>query len=566
MKSYAIGEVAKLLGVKPYIIRYWESELPLLAPRKSLSGRRTYSAREIQLLMRFKHLLYERKFTLEGAKRMMWEELGAEMPDAKLKISEIRGELIDILMTVQQGKGEEMTERELIEKFTALGQGHLFNHWETRPREMKRRLLEDLESLDAELLDRLKARLGTQSQPMGEIAPAPYITRDRVLADEEAGRLGEKLIKERKTALLTVSGGQGTRLGILVPKGTFPVSPIRKLTLFAIFAEKIEAARRRYGVQLPWLIMTSPLNDGQTRDFFDEKEYFGLGRENVKFFTQAVLPSLTVDGGLVLAEDGGLYQSPNGHGGVLEALARTGLMDELAGRGVEELFYFQVDNPLVNVPDPTFLGIHRRERSLVSSKVVEKAYPEERLGAVVTDGGKPAVIEYSDLAPELMTSRDGEGRLRHTQGSIAIHMLNLGFLREAVNKLPYHLARKKVRVLIPGPGGTEIQDREAVKFEMFVFDAIPFAERALFVETDRREEFAPLKNSQGVDSIETCERGQIEKCAGWLEACGVRVPRDGEGLCARAIEISPLFAMDVEELAGKISRVGERIEDDTLLV
>jgi UDP-N-acetylglucosamine/UDP-N-acetylgalactosamine diphosphorylase len=566
MKTYTIGEVARLLGVKPFIIRYWEGELPLLAPRKSLSGRRTYSSREIQLLMRFKHLLYDKKFTLEGAKRTMWEELGAEIPDARLKIAEIRGELIDLLMMVQERKGDQMTEREQRERFTALGQGHLFEHWDPRPSEMKRRLLEDLETLDVSLLDTLRSKLREHvSGGLQNLAPAEYIPQSAALADAEARELGERLLREGKAGFITVAGGQGTRLGILVPKGTIPVSPIRKLSLFAVFAEKIAAARSRYGVTFPWLIMTSPLNHGQTIEFFEEEKYFGLGRENVRFFAQGTLPSMSPEGLLAMGEDGGLLQSPNGHGGVIEALRKAGLLDELRDMGVEELFYFQVDNPLVTIPDPTFLGIHRRARSLVSSKVIEKQYPEERLGSIALRGGKPAVIEYTDLSPDIMGARDAEGRLLYGRGSIATHVLNVGFLRDGRFELPYHLARKKARIILPNASGIEVRESEVVKFEMFVFDAILCAERAVFVETDRLEEFAPLKNINGVDSMDTCVRGQTEKFAAWLEASGVHVPRNEEGLCAYAVEISPHFAMERCELSEKTSRLGDSLTHDALL-
>ncbi len=565
MKRYSIGEVAKLLGVKPYIIRYWESELPLLAPGKSHSGRRAYSSREVQLLMRFKHFLYGRKFTVEGAKRRMWEELGGVAPDTAAKISEIRGELIDALMLMQGRKAEEMTEHDIRERFTVLGQGHLFDHWGERPQEMQRRLLDDLESLDLSVLQALRQKLESDPEPRGRIGPVGYVKKEEARSDAEARLQGERIIREGKTALLTVAGGQGSRLGFEGPKGMFPISPIRKLTLFEIFAEKLLAARRRFGCAMPWLIMTSPQNHAATREYFETRGYFGLGGSTVSFFTQGVLPSLTPEGKLLMAADGGLFFNPNGHGGVVSGLRASGLLEEMRKQGVEELFTFQVDNPLVTVPDPVFLGFHKRLRSQISSKVIEKVFPEERLGTIGTIDGKPAVIEYSDLSPEIMSARDSAGKLQYPQGSIAIHILALSYLESARLSMPYHLARKKVKALIPTAGGAEIQEREAIKFEMFIFDAIPMAERALFLETDRGEEFAPLKNREGVDSLETCIRGQIEKSARWLEGCGVGVPRDERGLSRHAIEISPLFALDREELADKRASLAQRITGDTLL-
>jgi UDP-N-acetylglucosamine/UDP-N-acetylgalactosamine diphosphorylase len=566
MKTIGIGEVAKILGVKPYIIRYWESELPLLAPRKSPSGRRQYSSREVELLMRFKSLLYGRKFTIEGAKKKLWEELGGDVPDVRLKISEIRGQMIDLLVRLQGRKGNELTEREGIEKFTALGQGRLFAHWEARPQEMKRRLLEDLDSLDTGILESLRSRIAREPPPTGRIRQASFITMEESRNDPAARRIGEELIRGGKTAFLTVAGGQGSRLGFDGPKGMFPVTPIRKLTLFAVFAEKLRAARGRFGAEIPGLIMTSPQNEDATREYFEREAYFGLGRDSVRFFIQGTLPSLSPEGELLLGRDGGLFFNPNGHGGTLEALRASGILEETAERGIEELFYFQIDNPLVAVPDPVFLGFHRRAGSRISTKVIRKAFPEEKLGTIgILADGKPVVIEYSDLPPELMYEKALDGSLSFSHGSIAIHLIKATFISAGGLDLPLHTARKKAMTLNPTPEGTEIVEREAVKFEMFVFDAIPRAEQALFFETDRAEEFAPVKNKQGIDSVETCIRGQIEKFAGWLSGCGIRVPRDASGRPLHAVEIGPLYAFDRESLAEKRSGLPSEIDHDILL-
>jgi len=581
MRSWSIGEVARLLGVKPHVIRYWESELPLLSPRKGLSGRREYGSREIGLLLRFRHLLYERKFTIEGAKRAMWEALGGPEPDSAARFSEVRSGLIEALMTLRRdraiaaaggvgmsgGREGGMTEESTRERFEAMGQGHLFAHWPARPAHMKRRLLEDLASIDPAVLGELRASLQAGMPAIAEpLVPAPYVTREQSRADAEARELGEELVHRSRTALLTVAGGQGSRLGFEGPKGMFPVTPIRRLTLFAAFAEKLRAARRWYGADIQWLIMTSPHTHAATEDYFEREKWFGLGKGSVTLFVQGTLPSLSPEGALLLAQDGGIFSNPNGHGGAIDALRRAGLGESLRDRGVEELFYFQIDNPLVRVPDPVFLGFHRRENADVSSKVVEKSFPGEKLGAIVTAGGRPAVIEYSDFDERAMNARDPAGRLLFSHGSIAVHLLSLEFLGRPGFRLPYHLARKRVRALNPTPAGTETVEREAVKLELFIFDAIPLARRALFFETERAEEFAPLKNREGVDSLETCVRGQVEKSARWLEACGVAVPRDAVGRSRYTIEISPLFALDPSVLAAKRGSLKDSIDEDTLLV
>ncbi len=203
----------------------------------------------------------------------------------------------------------------------------------------------------------------------------------------------------------------------------------------------------------------------------------------------------------------------------------------------------------------------------MSSKVVRKAYPEEKLGSICVVGGRACVVEYSDMPADLMAARDASGGLLFPQGSIAIHVFRTAFLagaEEAV-RLPWHLARKRVRALNPTPDGTDIQEEEAIKMETFVFDSVPLARQALFFEVDRAEEFSPLKNRAGVDSVDSCRQGQVEKAARWLESCGVAVPRDARGIPAHAIEISPLFAPDKAALAARRGSLKDIIDEDTLL-
>ena len=642
MRAWTIGEVARLLGVKPHVIRYWESELPLLSPKKGLSGRREYSANDVRLLMRFRHLLYEQKFTIEGAKNRLWAELGSVPPDIAARFAEIRSDLIDALMTSRHtaastAEWERMPPGEppldpparptmepeldfepaasaaepavpvaepaasaaepavpftepaalsapavaapsdpaadLRRRFEAAGQGHLFAHWADRPPQMRNRLLDDLATLDLSEVQQLRNAVTGSPSPAGAgstlaggpLEPAPYVALEESRRDPTASEEGEEAIRRGTCAFLTVAGGQGSRLGFDGPKGMFPVTPIRKLTLFALFAEKLLAARRRYGARIPWLVMTGPQNHAATEEYFRSMGWFGLGRDSVHLFPQAILPSLSPDGLLVMAPHGGLFFNPNGHGGVIDALRAAGLLEALESEGVHHLFYFQVDNPLVRVPDPLFLGFHCRAGSQVSSKVIAKAYPEEKLGVIVTSGGRPAVIEYSDLDPALMHERAPDGRLRYLQGSPAIHLLDVSFLKDPRLVLPWHLARKKAKTLNPAAGRAETQERDVVKLERFIFDSIPLAETALFFETEREEEFSPLKNREGLDSIETCRQGQVEQAARWLGDIGIRVPRDQQGRSVHAIEISPLFASDRTALAARRGQVPDSVDADTLL-
>jgi UDP-N-acetylglucosamine/UDP-N-acetylgalactosamine diphosphorylase len=459
---------------------------------------------------------------------------------------------------------------EIIERWKARGQAHLFAFWEDRSEEQKTVLLEDLDSLNVETCELLERRLEQKLEQNGprRIEPAAHIPEPEWRRDPAARAEGEDLLGAGKAAFLTVAGGQGSRLGFEGPKGCFPISPIRQASLFQIFAEKIIAARRRYSRSFYWYIMTSPLNLEQTRGFFEDNQHFGLSAEEVLFFPQGLFPSLTEGGKLLLAESGGLFQNPNGHGGTIAALKDSGSLDHMSARGVEELFYFQVDNPLVRIPDPPFLGRHRQSASGMSTKVIEKAYPEEKIGVIGNIDGKPAVIEYSDISEENQRARDEQGRLLYSHGSIAIHIFSVQFLRNHSGALPLHAARKKINSFEPVSGGGIVREREVIKFEMFIFDALRDAHNPLFFETTREEEFAPLKNKTGRDSIATCRQGMINQYARWLRAAGVEVPmRDGNP--EHRLEISPVFAQDPrslgEALIEKTSGTVNKIDEDTLL-
>jgi UDP-N-acetylglucosamine/UDP-N-acetylgalactosamine diphosphorylase len=311
------------------------------------------------------------------------------------------------------------------------------------------------------------------------------------------------------------------------------------------------------------------LNLGETRRFFETNSYFGLQEEEVLFFTQGLFPSLTPEGKLLLTAEGGLFQNPDGHGGTISAIKDSGSLNHMAGVGVEELYYFQVDNPLVRIPDPPFLGRHALEGSQMSTKVIEKAYPEEKIGVIGTVDGKPGVIEYSDISEENQRARDEHGNLLYSHGSIAIHILNLRFLHSHSGRLPLHIAEKKIQTLIPNDRGGRVEERIGIKFEMFIFDALRDAANPLFFETNREEEFAPLKNKTGRDSIETCRQGMMNLYARWLQANGISVPAR-EGRPVHRIEISPTLAWDAESLGESLKQrlpsTVNRIDEDTLLV
>ncbi len=448
---------------------------------------------------------------------------------------------------------------EIRQRFQRYGQEHVLSWWERLDDEERRGLIEQLASIDLDHLSRLYAQREHTYRPpdSSRIKPLDIVPADA--PDNAAMRAaGEAALRRGEVAALVVAGGQGSRLGFDQPKGMYSIGPISRKSLFQIHAEKVLALGRRYGRQPPLLIMTSPATDAETRQFFAEHAYFGLPDEEVFFFCQGTMPALDLaTGKLLLEAPGRLFLSPDGHGGALTALRKSGLLECLRRRGIRHLFYFQVDNPLVKVADPIFLGRHLSQRSEASSKIVPKQGPKDRLGNLVLVDGRCCMIEYSDLPDSLANERDANGRLRLWAGSPAIHFFDVDFLArvtEGAGLLPYHIARKKVPYLDEQGQIVQPQRENALKFERFIFDVLPLAERWLVMETSHREEFAPLKNAEGADSPQTVQAALTNLAADWLTRAGIDVPRTANGEPAVVLEVSPLFALDADEFAQRVDR------------
>ncbi len=435
-------------------------------------------------------------------------------------------------------------------------QGHVFRFFDELSADEQTTLLGQLKAVDLKLLRRLiEKHLAADASPhVRSLAPAPVIPIAATAAlrreESESRKAGEEALREGRVAALVVAGGQATRLGYDAPKGTFPIGPVSAKTLFQIHAEKALAVARRYGKALPLIVLVSPDNHAATRRFFEEHKNFGLPLADVLLVEQGMLPALDRDGRLLLAERGRIFLSPDGHGGVYRALGGAGLLEKLAKRGVEQLFYFQVDNPLVKVADPVFLGHHLRHESEFSLKVVAKRDAAEKVGVFAQVDGKPGIVEYFDLPASQRDAAGAGGCLLYGHGSIAIHVFRLALVQRLARgdvELPYHVARKKVPFV--DERGVVVQPAEAngIKFESFVFDALPLAKKALAMEVLRSEEFAPVKNRSGEDSPETARRAQSDLFREWIAEAGFA----GVDPTA-AVEIGPLFALDREEFKHRL--------------
>jgi UDP-N-acetylglucosamine/UDP-N-acetylgalactosamine diphosphorylase len=450
-----------------------------------------------------------------------------------------------------------MATNPLIEKFQRAGQGHVFAFFDELTASAQQRLLAEAGEVDLAEIARLTGTLLAPGAAAGVnlagLAPAPYESLPRnggnVAAWAEAKALGEAHLRAGRVAAFTVAGGQGTRLGYDGPKGTFPVTPVKRKPLFQVFAEKIHAAGLQFGRPLHWFIMTSHQNHAATEAFFAEHQFFGLDRSRVHFLRQGRMPAVDFAGKILLETKGTLALSPDGHGGSLRALDRSGALDLMQREQIDTLSYFQVDNPLVRCIDPAFIGWHVRRGSQMTSKMVPKAYAEEKVGHFCWQDGRLVVVEYSDLPLAMQRETEPGGRLRYVAGSIALHLLDREFIRRVAQggagvALPFHRADKKIPAI--DAAGQPVQPAKAngVKFELFVFDALPFARNPLVIETRRADDFSPVKNAEGADSPQTCRDDQLRQYVRWLQANGVDVATDETGLPAVDLEVSPLFGYD----------------------
>jgi UDP-N-acetylglucosamine/UDP-N-acetylgalactosamine diphosphorylase len=442
------------------------------------------------------------------------------------------------------------------EQLSRHGQEHLLRFAPELASAELEQLLDQLEALDLPRLRRLVDEVlgAAPDTAQADLAPPAVIEQgddEATLArDREARAAGEELLASGKVAAFLVAGGQGTRLGFEGPKGRFPVGPLTRRSLFAYHAHRVLATSRRHDLAIPLYVMTSAANDADTRAAFEEAGYFGLDPGQVFFLQQGMLPAVDPGGRILLARRHELALSPDGHGGCFRALLQSGALADMARRGIEEIFYFQVDNPLARVLDPVFLGHHALAGSEMSTKVVEKTDPAEKVGVLARRGDVTCLVEYSDLDPSLAAARDADGRLRFRAGNIAIHAIKRAFVErlvEAGAELPVHRADKKVPHVDEAGRRVEPEQPNAVKMEMFVFDALTRARSTMVQEVRREDEFAPVKNAEGADSPDTARAALVDQARRWMAAAGLALP---EG----AVEVGPLFALDQEEFLANLTR------------
>jgi UDP-N-acetylglucosamine/UDP-N-acetylgalactosamine diphosphorylase len=418
----------------------------------------------------------------------------------------------------------------LLERFEAHGQPHVAAQLRRLSGEARERLATELRAVDPAALRRafdgaLRLAEGERDRlEPPEIVRLPEHGGDPAVRAEARAR-GHALLADGTIGALVVAGGQGTRLGFAGPKGAFPLGPVSRRSLFEQQAQKLRRAVAAYGRPLPWLVMTSHATDAACRALFARSGCFGLPPADVRFFRQGEMPAVDFEGRMLLEAPDRLARAPDGHGGMIPALGASGLLDELDDRGIRRLAYYQVDNPLVPILDPLFLGLHDLRGAEMSCKVLVKRTPEERAGTVGHREGRNYVIEYTEVDPWHRDQREAGGGLRFWAASIAIFVFDVAFLRRVADRaeglLPYHASPKRIPFL--GPGGARVvpDAPNGYKLERFVFDALPEARRAALLEVRRHEEYSPIKNRSGSESPETAREDLVACYHRWLRAEGI---------------------------------------------
>jgi len=401
---------------------------------------------------------------------------------------------------------EDIEYKEAVKKLKKYGQEHLLSRYEYLDADKKTIIMNQIKNIDFDQVIDL-FNVTSKSKTIDEqITNIDYVDKAK-LSNEEYNKyytIGEKTIKEGKYAVVTMAGGQGTRLGYTAPKGTFKIGGGVEKTLFEALSDTIKEAKEKYSAKIPWYIMTSRENNDATEKFFGEHDFFGLPYEDVKFFKQGELPMLNTSGKLMLDENGLIKLAADGHGGVFESLLKNGYLEDMKKRGIEWIFISGVDNILAGLVDPIAVGLAITQGTLATGKSVVKRSPKENVGVFCKKSGRPYVIEYTEITEDMANATDENGELLYGESHILTNLFNIKALENiALNKLPYHKAFKKAKYMNENGEIIAPEKPNAYKYEAFIFDAFEKLDSMSILRVKREDEFAPLKNADGEDSPDT---------------------------------------------------------------
>ena len=396
---------------------------------------------------------------------------------------------------------------ELLAKY---GQNHLLSQYEKLSEDKKAELLDEILTLDFSQIEELYNRINKIVDfSNSKIEPISYIDKNAMSEKELTyyKEMGIKQIEEGKLAVVTMAGGQGTRLGHSGPKGTFDIVLDSHKPIFEILCDTLKDAQKKYGVYGVWYIMTSKENNDDTVKFFEQHNYFGYPKDKIVFFKQGELPMVDPKGKILIGEDGLIKQAADGHGGIFLSMKKNGIIYDMKTRGIEWAFIGGVDNVLVNMVDPVLLGVAIDKKVLAAGKSVVKAGPHEKVGVFCKRNGKPSVVEYSEISKEMAEATNENGELIYGESHILCNLFSVEAIEKiSKNKLPYHSAFKKAKYLDQNGNLVTSDTPNAYKFEAFLFDAFESLDDLAILRVKREEEFAPVKNAEGVDSPETARK------------------------------------------------------------
>ncbi len=405
-----------------------------------------------------------------------------------------------------------MTLEQAKEKLAAYGQEHVLKYYEELSEEHRAALLAQIEATDMEML--AACRNKEELAKKGEIAPLASMELEEIRANEASFRArGLEAIRAGRVGAVLLAGGMGTRLGSDDPKGMYNIGITRELYIFECLVNNLMDVVKEAGAWLHLFVMTSDKNHESTVKFLTEKEFFGYKSEYVHFFKQEMAAATDYNGKIYMEEPYKMSTSPNGNGGWFISLKRSGLLDTVREAGIEWMNVFAVDNVLQRIADPVFVGATIEKKCAVGGKVVRKNAPDEKVGVVCLEDGRPSIVEYYELTEEMMNARDEKGQPAYNFGVILNYLFRVEDLERLAGTLPLHVVEKKIPYLDEEGRLVKPEKPNGYKFENLVLDMIHQLDSCLPFEVVREKEFAPIKNKTGVDSVESARR--------LLEGCGV---------------------------------------------
>ena len=387
-------------------------------------------------------------------------------------------------------------------------QEQLLDCYDTMDDKNKEMLLDDILTINFPQINELYRNKDKVDFSEDKIEPIDYVDKEKLSEEErkEIYSIGEEAIKNNELAIVTMAGGQGTRLGHSGPKGTYIMKDIDNKSIFELLCEKFKRGYEKFGVYVPWYIMTSKQNDATTRKFFKKNNYFGYPENNIIFFVQGELPVLDENGKLMLNTEGMVNKVSDGHGGIFSSLRESGNLYDMKSRGVKWVYIGGVDNIIANFIDPYLIGLCKKKKVPVGGKSVIKAGPDERVGVFCKRNGKPAVIEYIEITKEMAEARNEDGELKMAEAHILCNMFSVDAIEQMEDKLPYHCQHKKIEYMNSDGEIVKPESPNGYKFESFLFDAFERFDDMAILRVKREEEFSPVKNAEGVDSPETATK------------------------------------------------------------